>query len=387
MNESVTNENAQIHAVLKSMTYTTGDELLLTVVIPILFIIGVVGNVFVIVVFIRFKSMRTAPYVYLFTLAVVDLMFLLIVAPVQWIMYLSSPIREDFSGLGDVTCKFYLVIQDFCVLFSTVIIVCVTIERYMAICHPMSLDRSKVSKRSSITCIVASIAILIYKIPVLSLATLAEYPVLANMDENITSQYDDFPDYVQVCLYCNGFKSPATCNRFNKSLYFDLILNVIVLPCVSTLYIRILYVLCSRENISDTGGSSAHLKQMKVQSACMIVLVVLVFIICTIPFRVFSFFYNLYANKHSRPIVDEATLSLIIYINRTLVFLNSAVNPIIYHIVSSKYRSAFKKGLLFKRAGRSLTKSKMTRETTLSSKGRQTIRGEEHNRRLMSSIH
>ncbi|XP_033097083.1 growth hormone secretagogue receptor type 1-like isoform X2 [Anneissia japonica] len=331
--------------------------------------IGVVGNLFVIVIFIRLKSMRTAPYVYLFTLAVVDMLFLLLMAPVQWIMYLSSRIHEDFSSLGVVSCKFYLTIQDFCVLFSAVIFTCVTIERYRAICHPMTLDKSKVSKRSTIACIVSSVVIIIYKIPTFTFATLAEYPILVGMNENITSHFPEFPDYALVCVYCNGLKTPVRCDNFNKTFYFDSFITVIIVPCVSTLYIIILIHLCNRQNISDTGGSSAHLTKMKIQSAIMIFVVLFLFIISTVPIRVFTFVYNLHANKFEEKLVSEDTLSSIIFTSRILIFLNSAANPIIYHIVSSKYRTAFRKGILFqnlRHSEKSYTRSRLTRETKLS---------------------
>ncbi|CAD5110699.1 unnamed protein product [Dimorphilus gyrociliatus] len=103
-------------------------------VVGVIFIVGIIGNIMVILVVARTKSMRTPTNCYLLSLAVADCLALLST---------TIPIQVDFhiqTGrwvFGEVGCRIIIFCQYTTTTASVLSITAFTIERYIAICHPM----------------------------------------------------------------------------------------------------------------------------------------------------------------------------------------------------------------------------------------------------------
>jgi thyrotropin-releasing hormone receptor len=102
--------------------------------VSIIFIIGFVGNVMVVIVVSRTQSMHTPTNCYLVSLAIADIM-LLVSAPLPTIAEFFLIINQ--SLLGGVGCAIMVFCQYLGVNVSSLSITAFTVERYIAICHPM----------------------------------------------------------------------------------------------------------------------------------------------------------------------------------------------------------------------------------------------------------
>ncbi|CAD0217598.1 unnamed protein product [Spodoptera littoralis] len=107
----------------------------ISVLLLVIFLTGVVGNVAVCVVIVKHPAMHTATNYYLFSLALSDLLLLLFGLPndlsVSWHQYPYS--------LGIVFCKLRALISEAASYVSVLTIVAFSLERYLAICHPLHL--------------------------------------------------------------------------------------------------------------------------------------------------------------------------------------------------------------------------------------------------------
>ena len=102
--------------------------------VSIIFVIGFVGNIMVVVVVWRTRSMHTPTNCYLVSLAVADIL-LLVSAPLPTIVEYFLIVDE--CVLGAVGCSVMVFMQYLGVNVSAMSITAFTTERYIAICHPM----------------------------------------------------------------------------------------------------------------------------------------------------------------------------------------------------------------------------------------------------------
>lgn len=74
--------------------------------------------------------------------------------------------------------------------------------------------------------------------------------------------------------------------------------------------------------------------------------VVAFFFICLLPFRIFSLWFILESEEEISKLTKEQFYNVLNFC-RVMFYINSAINPILYNVMSSKFRSAFLKALGF----------------------------------------
>lgn len=118
--------------------------ILMTLVYGLIFVTGIMGNVCTCVVIPRNKDMHTATNFYLFSLAISDLMLLIFGLPHEmyhlWVPFVPYTLGENF-------CVFRGFTAETSTNASILTITAFTVERYLAICHPLrSHTMSKLSR-------------------------------------------------------------------------------------------------------------------------------------------------------------------------------------------------------------------------------------------------
>lgn len=91
--------------------------------------------------------------------------------------------------------------------------------------------------------------------------------------------------------------------------------------------------------------------------------VVLSFFLCLLPFRAFTLWIILESPEVVRSLGIDNYYN-ILYFSRIMLYLNSAVNPILYNLMSSKFRDGFRKLLGFKAYRKDALNRKGTITTT-----------------------
>ncbi|XP_042221006.1 growth hormone secretagogue receptor type 1-like [Homarus americanus] len=80
--------------------------------------------------------------------------------------------------------------------------------------------------------------------------------------------------------------------------------------------------------------------QARKQVVVMLGTVVVVFFVCLLPHRVFSLWF-IFTTKESEQSLGQEVYYNLLYAFRILVYFNSAINPVLYNVTSSKFRGAF----------------------------------------------
>lgn len=114
--------------------YSPMFVLVAVILSAVIFVFGILGNILVVVVIARTRSMHTTTNCYLLSLAVADSLVLLSAT----LPAIPEPFfRVDEWPYGRAMCSLLIFLQYLGVDSSSLSITAFTIERYIAICHPM----------------------------------------------------------------------------------------------------------------------------------------------------------------------------------------------------------------------------------------------------------
>lgn len=166
---------------------------------------------------------------------------------------------------------------------------------------------------------------------------LSNSPILA-IAKYRTIQYVDGTD-VHVCL-------TQALSAWTIGYFLMIIALFFVLPLV---VLVVLYTIIARHLISSDGAmlmmrpsKPEQSQRARKQVVLMLGAVVLSFFVCLLPFRVFTLFVILVPEEHWRAFSFEYYY-ILLYFCRVMLYLNSAVNPILYNLMSSKFRQGFRR--------------------------------------------
>ncbi|XP_070545935.1 growth hormone secretagogue receptor type 1-like isoform X2 [Ptychodera flava] len=325
------------HDNVGDFTYSRVDIAMVTVFMPIVFVVGVIGNAMVVYVFFRVTHMRTVTNYYLASLAMADLFFLCSAVPVFWVQYSFTNVPIDHTALGVGVCKVVLTFSpDVCFIVSTMTVVVLTIERYVAICWPMKFKTISTKPKAVTTIVLTWVLAALYKSPQIYFAG-----VMANcFDWSQYTNSSEYPSDVITCDFCSiQSHGMRTCEIWRRSLTLDNLLILMVIPVILILYF---FIALQLYNLSkSTTGSAASSTRMKQQVIRMLMVTIATYIICITPFRVLNLL-NIWSYK-----IPPNMKWALVNMARILQYTNAAVNPIIYNIMSDKYRQSFKQAFGF----------------------------------------
>lgn len=125
-------------------------EVLIRYIPPVILILGTFGNVLSFIVLTRRPMRSVSTYLYLAVLSVMDTVVLLVGLLNQWIGFLTGVFLMDLTNW---LCKLMPVVLCTASDYSVWLIVAVTIERYIAVCHPLKA-RSMCSTTKAIKAII-----------------------------------------------------------------------------------------------------------------------------------------------------------------------------------------------------------------------------------------
>ncbi|XP_068246032.1 growth hormone secretagogue receptor type 1-like [Palaemon carinicauda] len=291
--------------------YTTWGLLLL--------LVGVIGNLLVPVVVMRDRELRGATTsVFIVNLVVADLLVLIVCLPSLLLELYAPPAVWILPGS---MCKVVPYVEFLVAHASLLIILAISVERYRVICHPLTAAAKCSRARAMGACAL-----------MWSIATVVTSPVIV-LTEYTQVRYID-NSLVPVCytsivkLWAKVFVVSAT-----MGLFFLPLLVLIVL------YWRIARQLLLEDKQLCKDKPNPNLQARK-QVVVMLGTVVVVFFICLLPYRVFCL-WIIWTSIETEQSLGQETYYNLLYAFRVLVYVNSAINPLLYNITSSKFRGAF----------------------------------------------
>uniref|UniRef100_A0A3Q4GP49 Thyrotropin-releasing hormone receptor n=1 Tax=Neolamprologus brichardi TaxID=32507 RepID=A0A3Q4GP49_NEOBR len=299
-----------------SFEYKVASVFLVTLICGV----GIVGNVMVILVVLTTKHMRTPTNCYLVSLAAADLMVLTAAGLPNITDALHGQWVYGYAGCLGITYFQYLGINA-----SSCSITAFTVERYIAICHPI---------RAQFLCTLSRAKKIIMLVWALTSVYCIMWLFLSDTKKLI---YDNV--VLLTCAY-----------KVSRSHYLPIyftdftVFYVLPLMLATVLYGLIARILFINPLPSDPKDSTKNNSALNCSKLCgnevinvtkMLAVVVILFALLWMPYRTLVV-VNSFLDK---PYLDTWFLLFC----RLCIYLNSAINPIIYNAMSQKFRAAFKK--------------------------------------------
>nr|XP_060616975.1 neuromedin-U receptor 2 [Anolis sagrei ordinatus] len=288
-------------------------------VYAMIFIVGVSGNLLVCLVILKHRNMKTPTNYYLFSLAISDLLLLLLGMPLEiYEMWSNYPFL-----FGPVGCYFKTALFETVCFASILNVTTVSVERYIAILHPFRAKLKSTRRRALRIIIALWLLSILFSLPNTS-------------THGIVQQF--FPNHTEVpasetCAVVKPMWIYNCIIQLTSFLFYVLPMSVIsVLYCLMGLKLR-------GDRSLEAGEMGMNIKRPSRKSVTkMLFVLVIVFGICWAPFHTDRLFYSFVVNW-TEPLAN--IFNLIHVVSGVFFYLSSAVNPIIYNLLSRRFRIAF----------------------------------------------
>ncbi|GFS07307.1 orexin receptor type 2 [Elysia marginata] len=325
-------------------------------------LVGITGNVLVIQVVARTKSMRRRMNYFLISLSAADLTVLVVCQPIALLEFYG----KERWFIGEAMCKIVPFLENMSHHCSVLTLLVIGFERYHAICHPL---KETTGRRF------LSVSLVVPVVWTVSIIVSLPFAIISNIEE--TTYYDN--SIVDVCRTNMKSKLARAYIIFIFTVF--LVLPLLLLTAMYTAIILTLAVntipgascngngngaskryssTMSVNTVGSVGGQSAsgrhhvgqdhemvrHARVMssRRQVVRMMVAVMALYFCCLMPMRCVQLWVVFGPEGDIEKLGFEGYLNLI-YCVRILIMINSAGNPIIYGLLSSNFRSAFHESL------------------------------------------
>ncbi|XP_056281702.1 growth hormone secretagogue receptor a [Pseudoliparis swirei] len=310
----------------------------ITIACTMLFPVGVAGNVMTILVVGKYRDMRTTTNLYLCSMAVSDLLIFLCMPLDLYRMWRYRPWR-----FGAVLCKLFQFVSESSTYSTILSITALSVERYLAICFPLRA-KALVTKRR-----VRALILILWTVSLFSAG-----PVFVMVGVERDGAPPD--DVVVVVSAPNGTRDSASAEAgdtrectmthyavesglMGAMVWLNSVFFFMPVFCLTVLYSLIGRRLWRRDH-RETSISCrlAHRDRSNRQTIKMLVVVVLAFVLCWLPFHVgrYVHFRSLDAPSPLLSVLSEYCN----LVSVVLFYLSAAINPVLYNTMSWKYRGA-----------------------------------------------
>ena len=345
--------------------YGPVDTIIITVIIPIISVVGIVGNAAFIYMSYRVPELRSATVTsYLVHLAVCDILFLLFINGWYAAALTMSPVNSSYPVNSIFGCAMWTITTHWWYLASLGLITLISMERYFAICQPVTHRNARGKKARSTKQIVATWLCSL-------LLTLTLIPRYSRFVTNCmlwpdSEDFENLPNTVNDC-------EPMSKSADIYASFMEIITLLLTMIINIALFTRIIQTLRSMSGTT----SSDYADRVRYQVTRTLVANGIIFFVCQVPFRVFTIddvFDNLGGGVDILP--SQATESMVLTIGRAFVFLNSIINPYLYVFSCQHYRRGMVKafcGDRFSKVSESFYRSSQITEKRSSSLTRTSI--------------
>ncbi|XP_008830137.1 C-C chemokine receptor type 1-like [Nannospalax galili] len=273
----------------------------LTPLYSLVFIIGVLGNLLVILVLIQYKRPRSMTSIYLFNLAISDLVFLFTLP--FWIDY---KMKAQWV-FGDAMCKLFNGFYYVGFYSEIFFIIVLTIDRYLAIVHAVVSMRIRTVTSGIITSII-----------IWALAFLVSFPTFYFFKSKLEfSHYSCTTD-----LYGESLK------KFIWSQVLSMNILGLILPLLVMIicYRRIIQVLHRRPS------------EKKVKAVHLIFVITILFFLLWTPFNLTIFVSASQDVLFTSTCAMNQQMDLALMVTEMIAYTHCCANPVIYVFMGERFR-------------------------------------------------
>ena len=317
---------------IEPLLYTQTDKFIITIVFPLIITLGVLANSAFLFTIARVREMRTLTNFYLTNLAFADLLFVVITAVNYFYKYTWSPdFQRGSPWATSAGCTLMAAASYIPYMASIGLVTLVSIERFLAICFPLSHRKVNTKSRTVRLVIMAwLIAIAFAAVVAPNYAVLQTYCII-------------WPEKWQARLplvvnYCISMKEEFR----DIAAIFEFVPFIIALVLNTTLYALIITRL-SQRYVSDSKDDPLKSQAQNVRNmvARMLVISGIAFLFCLSPYQVYNMYYFAINNCRGCKNLPAGRIYVLFWVGRCLSVLNSAINPFLYGVTNRRYRQAF----------------------------------------------
>ncbi|XP_074651683.1 adipokinetic hormone/corazonin-related peptide receptor variant I-like [Tubulanus polymorphus] len=324
--------NSSVNTTVLPREISFNEENLVSVIAySCLFIVAAVGNLTVFITLFRNRQRRSRVNLFIMHLSIADLIVTFVMLPLETAWHITVAWKA-----GDVACRTLMFCRAFGFYLSSFILVTISLDRYWAIAHPLSLCDA--DKRGRIMLTIAWLCSTIASIPQSVIFHVERHP--------------DYPWFTQ-CVTFNFFPTNGhelAYNLFNLVTVYGIPL-VAIIVCYSLILCEMSKkyrqsvgkndFLIAVESTRDSLGRNCHvmrrsgighIERARIRTLKMTIVIVLVFILCWTPYFFISAWW--WVDRPSAKRVDPK-------IQRGLFLFavsNSCMDPIVYGMFTTAFR-------------------------------------------------
>ncbi|XP_078120489.1 neuromedin-U receptor 1-like [Sander vitreus] len=319
-----------------------------------IFMLGVLGNSLTCIVILRHRVMQTRTNYYLLSLAASDLLVLLLGMPLElYEMWQNYPYL-----LGEGGCYFRTFLFETVCFASILNVTALSVERYVAVVHPLKVKDMTTRAHVKRVILMLWVVSMLCALPNTSLHGILVLPP----------------------KFGRQFPRSAMCHVIKPPWMYNLVILISTLAffLLPMLIISILYLLIGlrlhreRMTVVETGCSfgpeslsrSHEQKRSKrnLQVTKMLCVLVVVFGLCWAPFHVDRLMWSYISEEHHQVFKHVHIISGVFF------YLSSAVNPVLYNLMSTRFREMFSHFACYSNSWPARSSLQMTQRSTLSEK-------------------
>ncbi|CAI5764197.1 somatostatin receptor type 1 [Podarcis lilfordi] len=280
------------------------SAILISFIYSVVCLVGLCGNSMVIYVILRYAKMKTATNIYILNLAIADELLMLSVP------FLVTSTLLHHWPFGSLLCRLVLSVDAVNMFTSIYCLTVLSVDRYIAVVHPIKASRYR---RPTVAKMV--------NLAVWGLAIVIILPII------IFSKTEANTDGTVAC----NMMMPEPKQKWLVVFVVYTFLMGFLLPVVAISLCYILIIAKMRMVALKAGWQQRKRSERKI--TLMVMMVVMVFVICWMPFYVVQL-VNLFVEP------DDATISQLSVI---LGYANSCANPILYGFLSDNFKRSFQR--------------------------------------------
>ncbi|XP_030577743.1 C-C chemokine receptor type 6a [Archocentrus centrarchus] len=290
----------------------------------IICILGFVGNSLVIVTYAFYKRTKSMTDVYLFNVAIADLLFVMALPLIVYNELWSWP-------MGAVACKLLRGTYSVNLYSGMLLLACISTDRYIAIVQARRSFRLRSLSYSRIICAIVWIFAILVSIPTFYFYNWYEpshtkdYVMISNDNEThiaYTPEYVCELKFHEVDL-ASTMKVLVPSIQLGVGFFLPLFIMIFC-------YTAIIVTLLKAKNFQ------------RHKAVRVVLVVVAVFIICHLPYNT-VLLYDTVSMFHTSSCEAADTLEMSLTVSKTIAYMHCCLNPVLYAFVGVKFRNHFRR--------------------------------------------
>nr|XP_046271491.1 endothelin receptor type Aa [Scatophagus argus] len=298
-----------------------------TIISTLVFVVGLVGNATLLRIISQHKCMRNGPNALIASLALGDLIYIIVDMPITVYKLLTSQWPFSDSNAGLCLCKLVPFLQKASVGITVLNLCALSVDRYRA-----------VASWSRVQGVGIPLVTVIEIASIWALSLLLAVPEALGFD--IVS-FDYRNQTIRTCML-NPKNDFMVFYRDAKDwwlfgFYF----------CAPLFFTAMFYTLMTCEMLNNRNGSlrialSEHLKQRR-EVAKAVFCLVLIFALCWFPLHLSRILKKMIYIENDENRCELLNFLLVLdYLSMNLATINSCINPIVLYLVSKRFKNCFK---------------------------------------------